>query len=518
MSPAVTLPVRFALLATIALAPTLASASDGGDPYPMRWRIFRSYESQTAFRFPYDYRSPDQYAAKMVRGGGMGSAIKIDPATAKNPEKMKELVRKMRSQGLDQAAVVHKAATKGDLPGDVASDDHQAVLAHLAGRDYAAYEPFDYYGDVERRSHGDPAWAPEGIVALRGFSDDGCAQLLVHGDRYACLTLDGGIDEHDNRAILDTFEVMQVVRRSDPMTWREMMTIKEGEVFDAAGRPVKAKTAEPVDWADAWECETPNYHITCSASPRTTAQVGALMEALHAAYSGVFKPETVPPYKMEIHILPTVEEFARIAGAKGFGPVQTGRGGSLTGGFFVPSQLCIYSFEKPVRGFPTRMDRVLAHEASHQFLHVTCNGSAHVPTWINEGLAVYFESGTFKNGKFRWAPPKQRLNQLRQLYARMERTLQPLDKYLDHHGHIPASNYAEVYVMTHFWVFGAKGGKERFRDYWHALKAGEDGSEAFERIFMEDMIEAQGSRRQAVELWQKMLVEYLLSGAPHKAG
>jgi hypothetical protein len=86
-----------------------------------------------------------------------------------------------------------------------------------------------------------------------------------------------------------------------------------------------------------------------------------------------------------------------------------------------------------------------------------------------------------------------------------------MDNYIKHYGHIPGLNYAEVYAMTHFWVFGAgKPGKERFVSYWKALKNGEDGTEAFERIFLEDIIKATGSRGAALQAWEALLQQYVI--------
>lgn len=522
------LPARlFSILCLVALclggwSGGLAAASSSAgteDTYPMRWRIFRDPVSATSFRFPYDYRMPDQYRGDLVRpgaGGGGQMAIRIDPKTAQDPKAIEALIKSMRTQGLDNPAVRHRFLAKADLPGNVDAADLAAILAILAEAQPTATEPFDYYGDVARRGHADPKWAPPGITALRATMPKGCAQIMAHEEGWSALILDGGIDAHDNRAILDTFEVLGVVKSGPRPTWREQQTTKGKKVFAADGSLVPFAKTDSVAWNQAWECETANYHITCSASPLTTASVGALMEALNVAFVGVFEPENLPPYKMEIHILPNVREFVRIAHAKGFGPIQDGSGGSLTGGFFVPSQLCIYTFEEPVRGFPTRMDKVLAHEASHQFLHVTCNGSDHVPTWINEGLAVYFESGEFKGGRFTWQPPKERIQQLNAHYAREKSTLIPLEDYFDHYGHIPAMCYAEVYALTHFWVWGAKGGKERFQNLWKALKAGEDGNAAFERIFMADIITAQGSRRQALNIMRELILDYVKKGGPLK--
>jgi hypothetical protein len=178
-------------------------------------------------------------------------------------------------------------------------------------------------------------------------------------------------------------------------------------------------------------------------------------------------------------------------------------------GFFSPSKLCIFAWETYEKSGGMRTFSTLAHEASHQFLHVTCNGSRHVPTWINEGIAVYFESGEVSSsGLLSIKLPKERLGQLYNYYSDRKTTLWPVEQYLNHYGHIPGLNYAEVFVMVHFWVFGVKGGRERFQKYWKKLLKGEDGTEAFEEIFMKDLIEKFGDRGTALEEVQRLMVLY----------
>ena len=110
---------------------------------------------------------------------------------------------------------------------------------------------------------------------------------------------------------------------------------------------------------------------------------------------------------------------------------------------------------------------------------MACNGSRHVPTWLNEGLAVYFEAGIVKGGQFVAGVPKGRIENLKQNYERTRSTLIPVDEYLSHYGHIAAAQYGEVYAMTHFWLFGTckdgckhkpgDCGLAHFRDYWKRL-------------------------------------------------
>jgi hypothetical protein len=223
----------------------------------------------------------------------------------------------------------------------------------------------------------------------------------------------------------------------------------------------------------------------------------------------------MPPYKMEIHIFNTHQNFMDAAAAHGF-PVS-----ESVGGFFVPNLMSIFVYEDSSKwgGDDFSVEHVLAHECSHQFLHVACNGSRHVPTWLNEGLAVYFEAGIVNRGQFEARTPKGRIDYLKQIYDIQNRTILPLDKYLSHYGHISPAQYSEVYAMTNFWLFGTcrsgckhkpkECGLAHFRDYWKRLKEREDGTKAFEATFMEQMIKAKGSREAAIAAWELAYYDYV---------
>jgi len=513
-------------LLTVCLAPSSSLQAASDDRYPMRWRAFVDHDSRTAFRYPYEFQTPDQYAARFRRpGSGGGGMIQIEGVGGElSPEQVAELVRQARAKAAADADMWHVATVADDLPAGTAADDLGAVLQHLSEDRLSQFTDYDYYAASDRRPHADPEWAPAGVTAVLGTGAEHCGILLAHEDRFAAIIASGGLEDHRNQAIFDTFEVLNRGGSREPwMTWREMQTTTERSVISHLGKPVsvRARSDGAVDWRQAWEAETANYHVTCTVSPQKTYYFAMLMEALYQEYAKVFKPEVFPPFKMEIHVLDTADSFARMANAKGFGSVA----GAL--GFFSPGQLCIYAYDRPPRGMSMGVDKTLAHEASHQFLHVTCNGSRHVPTWINEGLAVYFESGVFKNGQYKWRPPTTRISQLKAYYNQTGGTVQPLDQYLDHYGHIPAIAYGEVYAMTHFWIFGVKAGRdrngeptpsgrERFVSYWNALKAGENGTEAFERIFLEDMIAANGGKGAAIEKWEEMMQLYVNKSYPLK--
>ena len=475
-------------------------------PSDMRWRIFCDTASGTAFRFPYEFTIPDQYRGALRRSG----TVSISYPKGTSPEKVRELL-KQAWKSADKADIRHLHLAVADLPTGLSAADVGGVLKHLVGADIAETAAWSWYEEGNAlRPHADPRWAPKGILAVTGTGAKHCAILLRHGDSFSGLIATGKPTDPVTQRIFASFEVLTGSGR-ERSTWRAAQG-RKGQVFDGSGKALSASANKPasVGWAGAFETETEHYHLTCTASPARTAYYAAIMENLYKAYAGIFDPDQVPPYKLEIHILADQPEFQARAAKGGF-PIGPG-----VMGFFAPGQLCIYAFDQIPPGIATECENVLAHEASHQFLHVTCNGSDHVPTWINEGLAVYFESGVYKPGQLQWKPPSKRLAQLKQAYATQRDTLMPLEDHLKHYGHIPGDVYAEVYAITHFWIYGVKDGKRRFKLYWNALKEGEDGTESFERIFMEDLIKANNGRSNAFEAWKKALLTYVTKGMADK--
>jgi hypothetical protein len=500
----------------MALAVQAATASESGDDaWGMRWRVFCDSANGISFRYPYAYFAPDQYKAEVVGrdGGGGGGSTEVVEI---NGKKVRVLV-----PGEDQRSgpdVREFSVPATQIPADVAGAGLNAIGDQLCGAKLD-WKTFEYYGKSEARPQGNPAWAPKDMQAVIGDSPKRCALLVKHGDRYSGIVLGGALAHGDNQAIVDSFEVMPGGGKGkQPLqTWREAQ-FKAGKVLDPGGKAIAAAgKGKPVPWKEAWDVETAHYHITSHVSPTRLLQYGIYLEALYKAYTAMYNPDATPPFKLEVHIFNTQADFMAAAAAHGF-PV-----GQSVGGFFVPGTLSIMAYEESSKwgGDSFSVEHVLAHECSHQFLHVTCNGSNNVPTWINEGLAVYFESGVFKNGAFEVLAPHDRISRLRELYDRLGHTLRPLDQYLDHYDHISPDEYGEVYAMTVFWLFGtakdeasryiekANPGLAHFRQYWQALKRREDGTKSFEEIFMKDMIKAKGSREAAVQAWQVAFLDYV---------
>ena len=503
--------VAFRLLLCCCVA-AVAIAAD--DDWEMRPRVFCDPVAGITFRYPYELYAPDQYKPELTRQRRFTEAAESELKEIEIDGKMVKVVIQ-REEAPRIPDVRAFSAIASTLPAEVAGGSLAVVGNHLAGRKLS-WSPFTYYGKSEERPHANPTTAPKDIQAMIADSAEVSALVVKHGDRYSGLVLSGALKDRSNQVIVDSFEVtIQGKGKQPPVTWRETQG-RANKVTDPLGRLV-ATTAKlkSVSWTNAWDLETAHYHVTTQVSPARLAQYGVFLEALYKSYSQLYNPEVFPPVKMEIHVFNTHDEFMAAAAAHGFAI------GPGVGGFFVPMLLSIFVYEEVNKASAATVEEVLAHECSHQFLHVTCNGSRHVPTWINEGLAVYFESGVFQNGQFQVRPPRDRINRLRDLYESYKTTLMPLEKYLAYYRNIPGDNYGEVYAMTAFFLFGTcQGGfanckhKEcglaHFRDYWKALKRQEDGTKAFEEYFMKDMIKAKGSREAAIAAWQQVYFNYVM--------
>jgi hypothetical protein len=502
------------IIGIMLLAAVLWAEVDGDSTWSMRWRIFCDSASGYSFRYPYQYFPADQYVGELSRrASSQQGALVTVKETEVNGKKVFTLVEGPKRPDLKAFSV----------PADQLSAEVKGAALEVIGnaltKQKLKWTAWDYYQKSEGRPQAKSPGAPVGIQAMIGESKDGCGLVVKCGERYSGLVLTGNLSANDNQGIIDSFEVGIVEGKGKKpfQTWRERQ-FRAGKVLDATGKPVSGeRNGDPVSWSSAWEVETAHYHVTSQVSPKRLQEYGIFLEALYKTYCGIYAPSTFPPYKLEVHVFNTQQDFMAASGAHGF-PVS-----DTMGGFFAPHLLSIFVFEEvgKLAGKDYTVEHILAHECSHQFLHVSCNGSDHVPTWLNEGLAVYFESGSFRNGVFMIEPPRDRIAWLKRIYQARKTTLYPLEQYLDHYDEIPGEAYGEVYAMTHFWLFGncqpnfdeckhTKCGVALFRAYWQALKKKENGTEAFNRIFMSEMIKAKGSREAALKAWEELLVDYVL--------
>jgi hypothetical protein len=493
------------LIPLLLAAVTIASESSA---WAMRWRTWCDPESGIAFRHPYMWlpQQMHEWALDRELGGGRSSStVTVERVVVIDGKKVMVPVT---TAAVDPNALPNDLLIFSEMAANTTLEAVAEAKAKAVGK--LTWEAWDYYRADPARPHADPKQAPAGITAKLGTAKDRCVLAIQHGDRISGLVFAGAIDREHTRQVMDSFEIMlpDKAKKGAVSTWRERQ-FRAGKVLTADGKAIAATKSKPVPWSQGWEIETEHYHITAHTSPARLLEHGAYYEALYRTYAELYEPDKMPPLKFEVHIFDLYTDFQSAAASFG---IPIGMGGGITGGFFAPRMLSLWVYEESGKlgGPDFTVEHVSAHECSHQFLFLACNGKRNVPTWFNEGVAVYFENGIFRGGKFVTQPPKERIELLKSQYASGKRMLMAPEWYLDHHGGIDASQYGEVYAMVHFWVFGqGKEGKNRFKAYWQAMRAGEDGTEAFQRIFLDDMIKAKGSRAAAMAAWHEAMVNYV---------
>jgi hypothetical protein len=189
-----------------------------------------------------------------------------------------------------------------------------------------------------------------------------------------------------------------------------------------------------------------------------------------------------PDKKFEVYLFAKREDFMRL----------TQNRFANVGGVFMPGRNVLAGFlEGQGRD---GMRRVMQHEAFHQFVHMVI--SPDLPTWLNEGLAQYFEEGIWNGSHFAFGQvPPRRLRQLKhdiekkQLISFREMLTMTHDQWekgLVSDASRGATQYNQAWAMTHFLIHGANG-EDRYRprliDMLRRLHAGESGTNAFVAAF-----------------------------------
>lgn len=158
--------------------------------------------------------------------------------------------------------------------------------------------------------------------------------------------------------------------------------------FTAGEDPTRNKTSEWIEendklhseWKKCWEEKTDNYSIQTNAGYMVLRTTAIVMEQMHKFYQEVYrypkKGGKTP--RIFVKIFKNRKEFEDYAPE----PLRE------AGGYFAGSEIATYDMTG--EGRPSRaLYSTLFHEASHQFLSYVVSG---VPTWLNEGLATFFEA------------------------------------------------------------------------------------------------------------------------------
>lgn len=218
------------------------------------------------------------------------------------------------------------------------------------------------------------------------------------------------------------------------------------ERLDALSRAVTKALHGPT-WKRVFEYKSRNYHVFSNTDKRTCVQASKLLEQALSAYKvGLHWVSRTSERHYKVYLFGGKSGFDRywqdLAEFVGHAPEHVA-------GVYIPAiqQLLLWTL-----GDKDAMLKTLRHEGFHQYLDRLLND---VPTWLNEGLAVYHESGKFERGKLRFGQiHKQRRDLLREQGLRplQELIWMPPQKF--YFGTEAFRNYAQSWAFVHMLMTG----------------------------------------------------------------
>jgi tetratricopeptide (TPR) repeat protein len=232
----------------------------------------------------------------------------------------------------------------------------------------------------------------------------------IHYVRARILSQRGKVDD-----AIKAFEAIIAVRPADPDAYVGLVfmlleknraadakralerAIKSGatasagpssKVFDQLGGMLDKAVRGP-SWARTHESKSSHYHVCSDMDRETCVKAAQMLEDALIVYSGRLRsvPAGGPPFRVYI--------FGGKAGYDGYCSDILGAHQEQTAGLYsgLLKQLMIWNL--PQR---SEMFRTVLHEGFHQYLDRVCPGA--IPTWFNEGSAVYYENAGQVNGSW----------------------------------------------------------------------------------------------------------------------
>ena len=145
------------------------------------------------------------------------------------------------------------------------------------------------------------------------------------------------------------------------------------------------KEREGRPWGSVEPIVTENYEVKCNSTPEVARRYSQLLEDLYESYTEMFDDTDYPRFFEEKGVVYIFRNHAEFMEYRLMGPG--------IGGYY-------HQFDRAVRayhgsfGVTGSTEMVLAHEVTHQFQGQIIEHMRSVPTWLIEGMAVYYGDGT----------------------------------------------------------------------------------------------------------------------------
>jgi len=233
------------------------------------------------------------------------------------------------------------------------------------------------------------------------------------------------------------------------------------------------KATKGPDWGRVFHHKSAHYEIHSDIDQKTCARAAQILEDSLRAYSVHLTRVKKDNRRFTVYLFSGQAGFlAHCRDALGGAPGRAA-------GVYSPilKQLLIWNL--PDR---SAMMRTVRHEGFHQYLDRIMDDP---PTWLNEGLAEYYETADYVNGL--WQIGKVRDDHL----ATLEhgKALQPLEEFIrlpKHQFYRKAGPcYAQAWAFVHFCRHGPARYRELFDKLFEALQGDDPTSDVLDRVFGE---------------------------------
>lgn len=268
-----------------------------------------------------------------------------------------------------------------------------------------------------------------------------------------------------------------------------------GNATGAAASELMKATPRRIPWEKAFQQKSPNFTVITNTTETLAKDVSLSLEQQFADFLKRFNIRKPPKAPLPVKIFAEKAEFQK------YGKKSSER----AAGYFDPNipEIVLYWSDDPEDVLST-----LYHEVTHYFLSLYAP-RADIPTWMDEGMAVYFETAKFEKGRLETGQiPYGRLMQLQRALKEGKnhslRQLLRMREYGEDGYNLLA--YAEGWSLVYFFVKANNGANTPgFLKYMNEIKLGRTREVAFERAF-------RGTPEQLEPVWKQWVLALKMDG------
>ncbi|MCW8130539.1 MAG: tetratricopeptide repeat protein [Planctomycetota bacterium] len=241
--------------------------------------------------------------------------------------------------------------------------------------------------------------------------------------------------------------------------------------------PAAPGAVQRIPWSKALQERSPHFTIITNTNKELAKQMSQALEQQFADFVRRFAIRNEPKAPLPVKVFAERAEFKKYSAEHGLPDPER------VAGYYSPTEKEIVLFWSDDT---EDVLNTLYHETTHYFVDLYMP-KADAPIWMNEGLAVYFETAQFKNGKLETGQiPYGRLLDLQEaLKAHKNHKLSRLLN-MDQYGEMGYNllAYAEGWSLVYFFANYQNGRHaQRFGFYMDELRKGRKPLEAFKNAF-----------------------------------